>query len=123
MLPSLAEPVKEEKPRIAVTVPEVNKQYQHTDPKPVDTIKRPSPPKDQPAWLLIRTNPPWAKVFIDDIERGMTPSKNIFTITPGPHQVKITKDGFADYQASYIPQPDETLQVRVQLTAAGKPNK
>jgi serine/threonine protein kinase len=116
MLPPLAVPVKEETPHTAVTVPEGNKQYQPTDRKSVDTIKRQSPPKDQPAWLLIRTNPPWAKVFIDDIERGITPSKNIFAVPAGLHQVKITKDGFADYQAPYIPRPNETLQVRVQLS-------
>ena len=82
-----------------------------------------SSPAAAPAWLSIRTNPPWSKVFIDDIERGTTPSTTVYTVKSGPHEVRLIKDGFAVHYASYAPSDNETLEVRVMLNPLSQQNQ
>jgi hypothetical protein len=84
----------------------------------VDTI-----PVAAPAWLSIRTNPPWSKVLIDDIERGMTPSRTVYAVKSGPHEVRIVKDGFTAYHATCTPADNETLKVRVMLKPLSQQNQ
>lgn len=82
-----------------------------------------SSPIAAPAWLSIRTNPPWSKVLIDDIERGTTPSKTVYAVKSGPHEVRIIKDGYTVHYASYAPSDNETLEVRVMLNPLSQPNQ
>jgi serine/threonine protein kinase len=98
---------------------------QKSNKRQVDTIHAapPSSTVAAPAWLSIRTNPPWSKVFIDDIERGTTPSKTVYTVKAGPHEVKIIKDGFTAHHASYAPSGNETLEVRVMLNPLSQQNQ
>ncbi|MBN1129291.1 MAG: serine/threonine protein kinase [Chitinispirillaceae bacterium] len=72
-------------------------------------------PEKAPAWLSIKTNPPWAKVFIDQIERGTTPTRTVYSAGSGPHELKVVKEGFAVHCSTCIPLPGETLSVRVAL--------
>ncbi len=45
--------------------------------------------------LVIRTNPSGAKVFIDGVERGVTPV-TFENLVSGEHQIMLTREGFRD---------------------------
>lgn len=68
-----------------------------------------------PGCVKIQTNPPWAKVFIDNIERGITPAKSIFPLSAGSHELRIVKEGFQDYRKTFTVEGKDTVHVRVQL--------
>jgi hypothetical protein len=45
--------------------------------------------------LSIRTNPDGVKVFIDNVERGITPI-NIYDLTPGIHNIRLTLEEYRE---------------------------
>lgn len=73
-------------------------------------------PPINPGFIKIQTNPPWAKVFIDNIERGITPEKTMYPLPSGPHELKIVKEGFAEYRRTVPVPAGDTVRLRIQLT-------
>ena len=66
-------------------------------------------------FLSVKTNPPWVEVFIDEIERGTTPTAGIFQVSPGPHILKLVKKGFAEYARTLSVIDRDTLTIRARL--------
>jgi hypothetical protein len=75
----------------------------------------PAPAPPQNGAVRIQTNPPWAKVYIDNIERGTTPAITLFPLSAGPHKIRIVKDGFAEYADSLTIRGSDTVLLRIQL--------
>ena len=69
-----------------------------------------------PGFVKIQTNPPWAKVYLDNIERGITPSTTIFPLPAGPHEVRIVKEGFPEYKKTFSISGKDTVHLRIQLS-------
>jgi len=66
-------------------------------------------------FILVKSNPPWAKVFVDGMERGMTPTLSILKESCGEHALTIQKDGFFDYHAKCAVAETDTAVIRAQL--------
>jgi serine/threonine-protein kinase len=61
-----------------------------TMPAPVPT---PPPAAPLPDVLSVTSTPPGATVFIDDVERSLTPSV-LTDLTPGDHMLRLSRDGY-----------------------------
>ncbi|MBN2036086.1 MAG: serine/threonine protein kinase [Chitinispirillaceae bacterium] len=115
---------KETKPETRVPVPRLHTPRASTTPASAAVRDTSALPQGQhTAWISIRTNPPWAKIYIDGIERGITPSKTNYAVGGGDHSVKIIKDGFKPYQTTCTPAHRETLGVRVHLIPERESNQ
>lgn len=68
-----------------------------------------------PACLIVYTNPPWVTVYIDGIERGITPRNNSFQLFPGKHQLGLKKSGFSEYLDTISISAADTLTRRIKL--------
>lgn len=65
--------------------------------------------------LKIFTNPPWVTIYIDGIERGMTPRTNSIYLPAGIHELILKKAGFADHKNSINITSSDTLNMRIRL--------
>ena len=72
-------------------------------------------PSPGPGLLKIFTNPPWVTIYIDGIERGMTPRTNSIYLSAGIHEIILRKAGFADHKNSIIVTSSDTLNMRIRL--------
>ncbi|MBN1576349.1 MAG: serine/threonine protein kinase [Chitinispirillaceae bacterium] len=62
------------------------------------------------------TNPPWVTIYIDDIERGTTPTLSAVPLSPGKHVLRLVKQQFAVIKDTVDIVPAETVLVRIRLT-------
>jgi serine/threonine protein kinase len=62
------------------------------------------------------SNPPWATIYIDDIEYGKTPTISVIAIPSGMHGVRLGRSGYNDVLDSVAVQPEETTTVRIRLS-------
>lgn len=72
----------------------------------------------QPGFLYIRSNPPWAKIYVDGIERGVTPRTRQIALSPGEHIFELQKAGFGDHSEKVIIKPSDTLELRIRMISA-----
>lgn len=68
-----------------------------------------------PAYMVVYTNPPWVTIYIDGIERGITPRNNSFQLFPGKHLLGLKKAGFFDYWDTISVSSADTLTRRIKL--------
>ena len=73
-----------------------------------------TPPKPIYGSLNVESTPDFAKIFIDGEMRGETP-KYFSEILIGTHEVKITKEGYADYKETVTVTKGERKQVSATL--------
>jgi formylglycine-generating enzyme required for sulfatase activity len=64
--------------------------------------------------LTIESNPTGADVYVDEGHVGMSPVE-IKTLTPGAHQVRITKDRYEDYQGNVFIQEKKPRSIKADL--------
>ena len=81
--------------------------------RPAET--RPSAPA--PGRLTVVTadanGPTWASVFVDGAIKGGTPLS--LDVPPGPHRVRVEREGFAKVERAVSVRPGETTALRIQL--------
>ena len=73
--------------------------------------------------LMIAATPGGAQVFVDDELFAKTSSEGrlkIASLTPGPHKVRISLDGYRDYEQAYTLAAGQTVTVSTTLQAAAK---
>jgi predicted Ser/Thr protein kinase len=70
---------------------------------------RPSVPLNDPAHLYINSNP-WGVLYIDDRLIGNVPQADV-KISPGMHRIRITRDGFLNYETEIAIEAGETLRL------------
>lgn len=63
--------------------------------------------------LDVRSNPPGATVYLDDVHKGVSPT--YFQVPVGTHVLKLTKQGYGDYSVNImIPSPKKyTITVKL----------
>ena len=76
--------------------------------------------KPQYGCLNLRTNPPWAKVYIDEIFIGETPKTGIIQLKTGRHKLVIEKSGFNKENLYLSIPPNDTLHKKIKLTPLSK---
>jgi serine/threonine-protein kinase len=76
------------------------------------------PPVSNVGYIKISKAPPNAAVSIDNANSGVTDSNGELTVKvkPGPHQLQVTKDGFAPFADKADVSPGGTYQDAVSLT-------
>ena len=101
-------PAATDVPESAVTIPEV--------PASRSTgTDRAAPEVPVAGFVKCFTNPPWATIYIDNIERGKTPMHTPITLLPGKHTVRIVKPQCSEVFDTFTVVPAETTLVRVRL--------
>ncbi len=70
---------------------------------------RSSAPANDPAHLYINSNP-WGVLYIDDRLIGNVPQADV-KISPGMHRIRITRDGFLNYETEIAIEAGETLRL------------
>lgn len=67
--------------------------------------------------ISIVSTPAGAKVFLDGNDTGQTTACTLSNVTAGSHAVKLTKDGYADYQQNVTVTGGQTAAVNAAMTA------
>ncbi len=70
---------------------------------------QPSVSQNDPAHLYINSNP-WGVLYIDDRLIGNVPQADV-KISPGMHRIRITRDGFLNYETEIAIEAGETLRL------------
>jgi len=63
----------------------------------------------EPARLLVDATP-WGNVYIDGQLVGTTPLGGVL-ISPGPHRVRVEREGFQPYERTIDLAPGQTMQL------------
>lgn len=71
-------------------------------------------------YLNLRTNPPWAKVYIDEIFIGETPKTGIIQLKAGGHNLILKKPGFYMENLYLSIMSNDTLQKKIKMTPFSK---
>lgn len=78
-------------------------------------IKKPH--KDQ-TMLQVNSVPAGAMIYLDGFDRGKLTNYTFSNLTPGAHNVKLTKSGYEDFIANVSIRKDQTVVVNATLTPA-----
>lgn len=76
---------------------------------------RPSPAPRDSGWLLVKSNPPFAQVRVDEEDLGRTPIISPRRLNPGAHRLELRKDGCLPLHSEVFIRPGETVSVRLSL--------
>ncbi len=66
-------------------------------------------------YLDIRSNPPWATVYIDGIKAGATPKTGIIQLKPGDHKLVLKKQGYKNFAETVTIIENDTLQCKIKM--------
>ena len=106
---------------VAINQPAVksNKQVKQETKTPVQTKKTEGNvvPFTAPLYgcLDLRTNPPWAKVYIDEIFIGETPRTGIIQLKTGTHRLVVVKTGFHKENLNISISSNDTLHKKIKM--------
>ena len=67
--------------------------------------------------LVVRSNPPNARVFVDGIERGRTPL-HLDNLWPGRYFVRLERDGYVDRRFSVVVRAGSVVDVSLEMRRA-----
>jgi hypothetical protein len=63
----------------------------------------------EPAHLFIASTP-WGVLFVDDKQIGNTPQIDL-KVTPGSHNIRVTRDGYLSYETVIVIESGEQLKL------------
>ena len=66
-------------------------------------------------FLRLLTNPPWVTIYIDGVERGMTPKVSVVPLACGRHILRLAKRQFSEWTDTVVVAAAETTLVRIRL--------
>ncbi len=72
-------------------------------------------PESMIGFLSLHTNPPWVTIYIDNIERGKTPSLSTVSLAAGRHPMRLAKEGFLNCYDTVTIKPSDTTSLRIRL--------
>ena len=82
---------------------------------------RPAPSAAQLGWLLVRTSPPGADVFVEGVDRGQAPL-SLRDVPYGTHQIEIQAPGYEPHAREVTVSAEVTVAaVSVELTPGADP--
>ncbi len=64
--------------------------------------------------IRVESEPTFAKIYLDGRYEGRT-NKNIYSVTPGRHTIKVTKTGFSDWSRTIYVREGETVNLFAEL--------
>lgn len=67
-------------------------------------------------YLMVRSNPPWATIRIDQIEVGQTPRNDPLVLQAGRHIIVLEKPRFTPFRDTIALSPGDTMVRSVRLT-------
>jgi len=67
--------------------------------------------------ISVSSSPTGAKVYLDGSDTGQTTNCTLSNISPGNHTIKLTKEGYQDYQQSVAVSGGQTATINASLTA------
>ena len=71
---------------------------------------------ETPGSLLVKVQPALAAVYIDNEEKGMADPKLSFKTFPaGEHKIRIVKDGYEDYEETFVIHSDKSETISAVL--------
>lgn len=95
------------------------KKYQftkkNTDNKQINSSPTLKSSKPNAVVLTVYTNPPWVTIYIDGVERGITPRTNSFQLSAGKHSLRLKKNGFFEFCDTFSTSSFDTLTRRIKL--------
>jgi hypothetical protein len=66
---------------------------------------------------LMITSRPWAKVYVNGVHVGTTPTARGIRVTPGRHVIRLEQDGFAPFEQWVELAADDTVRLTsIELT-------
>jgi eukaryotic-like serine/threonine-protein kinase len=66
-------------------------------------------------YLVVKTSPPFAKLFLDGREAGVTPTKTPLQVGIGPHELILEHEGCLPMHTTFEIAPSETTSLRLIL--------
>jgi serine/threonine-protein kinase len=88
-------------------------------PSSAPEIAVPSALSNLPGYLNVKTSPPFAKLFVDGVEAGITPTKVPLEIKAGAHELILEREGCRPMHSTFTIVPKETTSLRVSLEKSG----
>jgi hypothetical protein len=79
----------------------------------------PAGAKEGPGYLIVKTSPPFARLFLDGKEAGTTPTRTAITLAGGAHELILEREGCKPMHASFRVAPQETTSMRYVLEKSG----
>ena len=70
--------------------------------------------------LVVRSNQPDARVFVDDLFVGVAPVR-LADVAAGEHDLRIQKDGMSTWSRTVDVRPDQVIDIGAELVAAAVP--
>ena len=80
----------------------------------VRPITPPPPPPANYGRIIVSSQPQGAKVYLDNVQRGMTPL-NLDRVATGQHQIKLVMAGYQDWSNYVSVSPSQTMTVSTNL--------
>src|SRR5665648_160590 len=80
----------------------------------VRPITPPPPPPANYGRIIVTSQPQGAKVYLDNVQRGMTPL-NLDRVATGQHQIKLAMTGYQDWSNYVSVSPSQTISVSTNL--------
>ncbi|MBD3421024.1 MAG: protein kinase [Chitinivibrionales bacterium] len=82
-------------------------------PQPVaaNTIRKAAPPKPQTGYLLVKTRPANADVFVDDLARGTTRNNFTIPLPTGKHDVRVELQNFQPIETGVSIRAGDTTRI------------
>lgn len=80
------------------------------------------PPATIPAragYLIVKSSPPFANLFVDGKEAGITPTKSPLEMKPGEHGLILERNGCKPVHTAFTISPGDTTLVRLTLEKIG----
>ncbi|MBN2346341.1 MAG: PEGA domain-containing protein [Candidatus Aminicenantes bacterium] len=69
----------------------------------------------QGAAIQVNSTPTGAKIFLDNVDTGLTTNATVSGVTPGSHTVKLTKSGYYNYSTAVTTTSGQTATVNATL--------
>jgi serine/threonine protein kinase len=71
--------------------------------------------RDAAGYLIVKTSPPFAKLFLDGKEAGSTPTKSPIRVEAGSHELILEREGCRPMHSNFKIAPSETTSLRLIL--------
>jgi hypothetical protein len=85
--------------------------YREPERRPArdDTAAEPDPSVLPPGRLFISARP-WGRLYVDDRLVGTTPVAGL-ALAPGPHRVRVVREGFSPWERAITVAPDQAVRL------------
>ncbi len=69
--------------------------------------------------ILVQDAPTGAEIFVDDVSWGLAPRPDPIQLEPGSHRVRLTLEGYSDFELAISVPAGQTITVTAEMQEAG----